>query len=139
MIAHFGTIAAHAVAGFKTKHLDRGRLKMKRLIIAAAVGFVLLGSQLMSPAFAGGFRHGHHGHHGGRGGYYGNGGHDTVPHWHRTTTPFGSFGWYGQGEHDYQPHWHTYNRRSYRGYSFSPFGITESYYPRYPNYYYSPW
>ena len=92
-----------------------------------------------------GFRsYGHHGdghgrHHGAwYGSYYGRGGHDYVPHWHDTYTPFGRSTWYGTGYHDYVPHGHTYTPYSYRGHSYSPWGYTRSYYPRYP-YYYAPW
>jgi hypothetical protein len=71
--------------------------------------------------------------------YYGNGGHDMAPHWHRTTTPLGMFMWYGNGSHDLQPHEHTISPYSgYRGYSVSPFGVTESFYPSTP-YTYMPW
>ncbi|HXG12451.1 MAG TPA: hypothetical protein VNK04_22025 [Gemmataceae bacterium] len=73
------------------------------------------------------------------GGYYfGRGGHDVVPHWHQTYTPFGSFSWYGLGPHDFVPHAHTYDPFSYRGYSYTPWSYTESYYSPYP-YYYAPW
>jgi hypothetical protein len=72
--------------------------------------------------------------------YYGNGGHDFQPHWHRSTTPFGTFMWYGNGAHDLQPHEHVRSPYGgYRGYSPNPFGgVTESIYPSTP-YTYMPW
>jgi hypothetical protein len=72
--------------------------------------------------------------------YYGNGGHDFQPHWHNTTTPYGSFSWYGNGAHDLQPHEHVRSPYGgYRGYSANPFGgVTESIYPSTP-YTYMPW
>lgn len=72
--------------------------------------------------------------------YYGNGGHDTVPHWHRTTTPFGGPDyWYGNGPHDYLPHEHTNSPYGgYRSYSVSPYGVTESFNQSTP-YTYLPW
>ena len=84
----------------------------------------------------GGYQGGYGGYQGGYGGYYGNGGHDYAPHWHQTQTPIGSFQWYGNGAHDYVPHGHTYTPNSYQGYSSSPWGFTQSNYPRYPNSYY---
>ena len=75
---------------------------------------------------------GYGGYQGGYGGYYGNGGHDYAPHLHQTQTPIGSYQWYGNGVHDYVPHGHTYTPYSYQGYSPSPWGYTQSYYPRYP-------
>jgi hypothetical protein len=71
--------------------------------------------------------------------YYGNGGHDAVPHWHNTYTPFGTVTWFGSGAHDFQPHEHTVSPYGgYRGYSAGPFGITESIYQSTP-YIYMPW
>ena len=72
--------------------------------------------------------------------YYGNGGHDTQPHWHNESTPFGSFSWYGNGPHDTQPHEHVRSPYGgYRGYTPNPFGgVTESVYPSTP-YTYMPW
>ena len=70
--------------------------------------------------------------------YYGNGGHDYQPHWHRTQTPFGSFSWYGNGAHDFRPHEHSVSPYGYRGYSGGPFHRTESFYPSTP-YRYMPW
>jgi hypothetical protein len=96
-------------------------------------------------------------------GYYGNGGHDVTPHWHKTLTPWGPRYWYGMGAHDFRPHAHSYDWRGYRGYSMTPWGPTTSYYspspyysgyygysgygypyggyasPSYQSYYYSPW
>jgi len=71
-------------------------------------------------------------------GYFGNGGHDTVPHWHETTTPFGRFSWYGTGRHDYQPHEHRVTPYSYESYSSGPFGRTRSFHSPKP-YRYMPW
>jgi hypothetical protein len=71
--------------------------------------------------------------------YYGNGGHDAVPHWHNTYTPFGAVPWFGVGAHDFRPHEHTVSPAGgYRGYSATPFGLTESIYPSTP-YTYMPW
>lgn len=72
--------------------------------------------------------------------YYGNGGHDTQPHWHNESTPSGSFSWYGNGPHDLQPHEHVRSPYGgYRGYTPNPFGgVTESVYPSTP-YTYMPW
>jgi hypothetical protein len=136
---------------------------MRRFIFAAIFGLTTLGGIAASPSPAsahdndencgfgnsgwgwngdlgfGGFAGGFGGYGGGFGSYYGNGGHDMVPHWHQTTTPFGSFSWFGNGAHDYQPHAHTYTPYGYTGYSASPFGYTQSFYPRYPNYTYAPW
>lgn len=72
--------------------------------------------------------------------YYGNGGHDLQPHWHRSTTPFGTFSWFGNGPHDLQPHEHVRSPYGgYRGYSANPFGgVTESFYPSTP-YTFMPW
>jgi hypothetical protein len=82
----------------------------------------------------------HHDHsHGRYGSYYGNGGHDYLPHWHITQTPYGPRAWYGNGPHDYVPHQHSYSPRSYQGYSPTWSGPTTSFYPRYPQYYYAPW
>lgn len=71
-------------------------------------------------------------------GYYGNGGHDFVPHWHQTATPFGTFTWFGNGPHDYLPHQHVQTPYSYEGYSVRPFRFTRSIYSPYP-YTYAPW
>ena len=71
-------------------------------------------------------------------GYYGNGGHDYVPHWHQTTTPLGTFNWYGNGLHDVLPHQHIQTPYSYQGFSARPFRFTQSFYQPYP-YTYSPW
>lgn len=71
-------------------------------------------------------------------GYYGGAGHDTLPHWHRSTSPYGTTYWYGQGAHDYYPHEHVVTPYSYRSYSYSPWGVTESIHSRYPRYY-APW
>jgi hypothetical protein len=67
--------------------------------------------------------------------YYGNGGHDAVPHWHTKRTPFGTFEYFGTGRHDFRPHQHT----------VTPYGIeshnsprTRSYSPPTP-YIYRPW
>lgn len=104
---------------------------------AAAFGLMTLSS---SPASADDFRfqlrlgRPHYGHRH----YYGRGGHDVYPHWHRSYTPYGSYSWYGRGRHDYRPHGHTVTPYSYRGHHYTPYGYTESIYPRYP-YYYSPW
>lgn len=113
---------------------------MKRLSIATVAGIVvlLLGTILGTEARANGFGFYYTPGYSGYGSYYGHGGHDIVPHWHRTVTPFGRYYWYGQGSHDYEPHFHSYTPYSYRGYSFRPWGYTESIYPRYP-YYYSWW
>ncbi|MBX6316727.1 MAG: hypothetical protein IRY99_28010, partial [Isosphaeraceae bacterium] len=70
--------------------------------------------------------------------YYGNGGHDAAPHWHISRTPVGTFVWYGNGPHDYRPHEHVRTPFGYRGYSVSPFGVTESIYPSTP-YTWMPW
>jgi hypothetical protein len=80
----------------------------------------------------GGYDHGYR--------YYGNGGHDSRPHWHTTQTPYGSFVWYGIGAHDFRPHEHVYSPYGgYRGYSPNRFGgVTTSYYPSTP-YTYMPW
>jgi len=72
------------------------------------------------------------------GGYYGRGGHDEVPHWHRSVSPYGETYWYGRGPHDDLPHEHRYGPDSYRGRVYTPWGYTDSYYPRYP-YRYAPW
>ena len=92
--------------------------------------------------FPGGYGGGHHGGFPGGGyqQYYGNGGHDFQPHWHRSTTPFGTRSWYGNGAHDLRPHEHVRSPYGgYRGYSPNPFGgVTESIYPSTP-YTYMPW
>ena len=121
---------------------------MKRLARWAVAGVVLLvGGGLVQPESAeahdgGGFSFYYGPSYGGfwpgYGSYYGFGGHDAVPHWHDTYTPFGGYRWYGTGSHDYYPHAHRYTPFSYEGLSVSPWGVTRSYYPRYP-YYYSPW
>jgi len=96
----------------------------------------------------GGYRQGYDG--GGYGGggygggvptynYYGNGGHDAVPHMHTTETPIGTFGWYGLGAHDFRPHNHTetpYGIQSHH--DDEPFTRTQSYAPPTP-YIYRPW
>ncbi|HET6575374.1 MAG TPA: hypothetical protein VFG68_17335 [Fimbriiglobus sp.] len=59
---------------------------------------------------------------------FGNGPHDTVPHWHKTLTPFGQTYWYGNGLHDVLPHSHRVSPwGGVQGYSFTPFGPTKSY------------
>jgi hypothetical protein len=70
--------------------------------------------------------------------YYGNGGHDAVPHWHTTQTPIGGFSWYGTGRHDYAPHVHTQTPYGITGYSGGFFNRTQSYAPPTP-YIYQPW
>ena len=104
-------------------------------VMAGAAAFGVGGVQ-PDAAQADGYHHGHYG--GGFGSYYGRGGHDVQPHWHDTYTPFGRYQWYGRGSHDYRPHHHTYGPDHYEGHSYSPWGYTRSYYPRYP-YYYAPW
>jgi len=92
--------------------------------------------------YGGGYGNGGYG--GGYGGsvpsynYYGNGGHDAVPHAHTTQTPFGSFNWYGSGAHDYQPHAHTETPYGIQSYSGGLFTRTQSYAPASP-YIYRPW
>jgi len=93
----------------------------------------------------GGGSNGYGGYGGGYGGYgvpsysyYGNGGHDTVPHTHTTQTPIGSFNWYGAGAHDYQPHGHTQTPYGVQSYSGGPFTRTTSYASPTP-YIYRPW
>jgi hypothetical protein len=66
--------------------------------------------------------------------YYGMGRHDFVPHWHQTSTPYGSYSWYGLGAHDFVPHYHTRTPYTYRGYSATPWSYTQSYYSPYPVY-----
>ena len=106
---------------------------MQKRLLASFLALAILVAWLVpSPAFA------HDPFYGGFGGYYGRGGHDVFPHWHRSVTPFGSYYWYGRGAHDYRPHHHVITPYSYRGYSYGPWGYTESIYPRYP-YYYAPW
>jgi hypothetical protein len=130
---------------------ERRRI-MKRFILAAVIGLASVGGMAAMPSaaraydddgwygFGGpGFGRGFGGFGGAWGGYYGNGGHDSVPHWHQTTTPFGSYNWFGLGTHDFQPHVHTYSPYSYEGSSVSPFGYTRSFYSPSPNYYYAPW
>jgi hypothetical protein len=119
---------------------------MRSFVLAAVLGLATLGWIAVAPASAHGPFGPGYGYPGygvpGYGppayGYYGNGGHDFVPHWHRTTTAFGTFMWYGNGPHDYLPHHHVRTPFSYRGYSVTPFGATESFYPPYP-YTYTPW
>lgn len=116
---------------------------MRRMVLAAAAcAAIMFGSLSLGANEAraqwgfGGPSYGWNG--GGFRSYYGNGGHDFVPHWHQTQTPFGSYSWYGLGGHDFQPHVHTQTPYSYQGYSFSPWGATQSYYSPSP-YYFSPW
>ena len=89
------------------------------MLAAAAFGFGFAGTTQAGP--------GHHpGHVGGH--YFGNGYHDTVPHWHKTRTPFGSVRWFGNGVHDYLPHGHRVSPwGGVRSYSHTPFGPTKSY------------
>ena len=94
----------------------------------AGLGFFSTEAAAHEPYY-GGFRGGN---------YYGGGGHDVVPHWHRTYTPWGVHSWYGTGGHDYRPHHHRVTPWSYRSYSHTPWGYTESIHPRYP-YHYAPW
>ena len=102
-------------------------------VLAAALGVLAL---VPGPAQA--HPPGHHSS--GYGGYYGGGRHDVVPHWHRTYTPYGSYSWYGLGRHDFRPHSHSVTPYYYRGHHYSPWGYTESYYPRYRAYsYYGGW
>src|SRR5262249_37012458 len=118
---------------------------MRSFALAAVLGLATLGLVAVAPASA-------HGPFGpgysppsygapGQGvpayGYYGTGGNDCVPHWPRPTTPFGTFMWSGNGPHDSLPHQHIRTPYSYRGYSATPWGTTESFYQTYP-YTYSP-
>ncbi len=110
---------------------------MRSFVTAAVLGLAVLGFAAVAPAQAHGW--GHPGYYGVPAyGYYGNGGHDYLPHWHMTTTPYGSFSWYGTGPHDYLPHQHVRTPSSYQGYSVTPFGVTRSFYSPYP-YTYAPW
>ena len=70
--------------------------------------------------------------------YYGNGGHDFVPHWHTRQTPFGSYSYYGLGRHDFRPHAHVETPYGITGYSNGRFSSTQSYSPPAP-YVYRPW
>ena len=118
---------------------------MRQAILTLAAGVAaLVGGMVVSPGIAqadpwhGSFGYTYSPYWSGYGSYYGRGGHDVVPHWHDTYTPFGSVRWYGRGSHDFRPHAHGYTPFSYEGLSASPWGVTRSYYPRYP-YYYAPW
>lgn len=42
--------------------------------------------------------------------------HDLRPHWHTTSTPFGTISWTGNGLHDFIPHWHVRPAYSYGRY-----------------------
>jgi hypothetical protein len=130
------------MAGRSVQAVRRKEPEMRSFAVAAVLGLAVLGLAAVAPAHA----HGGYGPGYGFGGYYrapaygyyGNGGHDFVPHWHRTTTPFGTFMWYGNGPHDYLPHQHLRTPYSYQGFSATPFGTTQSFYPPYP-YAYMPW
>jgi hypothetical protein len=113
-------------------------MSTKFLFGVLAAGLLALGL-LAAPASAHPPAYGPYGYYGAPAyGYYGNGGHDFVPHWHQTTTPFGTFSWYGNGPHDYMPHQHIRTPYSYQGFSATPFSYTQSFYPTTP-YYYAPW
>jgi hypothetical protein len=115
---------------------------MRSFVVAAVLGLAALGLAAGAPAHAHGPYGPGYGYSGFSAapafGYYGNGGHDFMPHWHQTTTPFGTFSWYGNGPHDYLPHQHIRTPYSYQGFSATPFGYTQSFYPTTP-YYYAPW
>ncbi len=122
---------------------------MKPFVIAAVLGVAALGFVDVTSAQAQGWgppAYGWGGYNGSWGGYYGapaygyygNGGHDFAPHWHQSTTPYGTYSWYGNGPHDFQPHSHVQTPYSYQGSSVSPWGYTQSFYPNSP-YQYSPY
>ncbi len=91
--------------------------------------------------YGGGYSGGYGGYSGGNGqtsSYFGNGGHDSQPHWHVTQTPYGPSTWYGNGPHDFVPHQHSQSPGSYQGYSNTGAGPTTSFYNPQP-YYFAPW
>jgi hypothetical protein len=114
------------------------KIMLRSLMLSAVLGLSSVGLVAVTPSDVDARPHYHARHYRNYARYYGFGGHDAVPHWHRTYTPFGSLTWYGRGAHDYRPHLHTYGAYGYRGYSPTPFGPTVNYYPPYP-YYYAPW
>ena len=69
--------------------------------------------------------------------YYGNGGHDSQPHWHTKQTPFGGYSYYGLGAHDFRPHAHVETPYGITSYSNGRYSSTQSYSP--PGYTYRPW
>jgi len=103
---------------------------MKRSHLYALLAMAALGFTMLTPSSAqahwpfGGYG----GYYAPYAGYYGNGGHDLTSHWHTTTTPFGGYSYYGNGLHDLLPHQHVATPWSHTGYSYSPWGATQSYY-----------
>lgn len=111
-------------------------MRRRMITLGLALG-IAVGALLLTPG--GAQAHGpKHGRPGNSSYYYGMGEHDFVPHWHKTQTPFGTYRWFGLGQHDFVPHEHRVTPWSYKGYSYTPWGATRSYYPRYPAYY-APW